>query len=901
MAIKNQILEDTGLHLVQLPGGQVGWTTSQQSATRRQRFELLQQQVIQPHMPSLGLLAARLVVLDGITPQALLLLEQQGAKPYRTSDGVAIEWLAAEPVRIERRLLSPMTLLSWPANIGSDHHLAVTGLATSLSEWLSGQNNYFGVKAPLQTLEGDQLCWLQAVVAGPLFGHLSQMAPLSALPRHAWARLLSHRPLQYDAAKDNPDVGAAGTLVQATLDAEGETYNASVIRMAEDVFRQPTKVAVDGHIKRAWAQSLASLEARLRRAHPAVGLVVAWAAHLCEAGTLDSGNPAASTVKKYALRAMMPLSLQLSRLPEDVERWSADRLRDLYISLMEQTTPSSRGELSASLGSFHAFLQEWFDVPPVVRNQGDWTPGKPAASANVIWDHELRLCIALSKLCDDPRLGNMACACFCIAHENPVRIQDLLRLRLCNLNPYEDTRGPVIEIEVARDAGRGRLKTEDSHRRLFVRSTEGISHLLMWIDLRRKEAAPSDALLFGEKGNDLKVYRHAALHSYVNALVKTVSGDVSLRFHHLRHSRISAETNDILGSVGFTDVNRLEMLAGDAGHASPFTTLRVYSHRYELGLRLWLDLALREQCKLTGLQAQSWLNEKPNTLVQAARRRGLSMFELVWSRLEQRAEVLPTECVDADFQWGSVMPPTAPTPTRSGVSPPVLADALLRLARGESQKSVADLLDCNPHLLEQWLNRVTGWLQHAARSLYPRKFQQVADSSLGELMMMVGADTYRMFNHRLAVLEEYLVSEPDRELLDQSVRGWLTCGRGEHIALGLGLQPRGILRLLRQSGMAPAAVRLVQQSTGKAMSDAARLDLHAAVRLYQEEFGCQPITEIRAPRIDRPDVYLLITSQPRTPQTSSAASCNAVLKAWLVACQAFLLFTMESPRHDEPA
>lgn len=894
MAMKNQSLEGTGLQLTQLPGGQIGWSVNHQTAERRQRFASLQQQVLLPQAPSAALLAARMLTLDAIPPQALPLIEQQGSRPYRTTEGVAIEWIAAEPVRIERRLLSAMTLLAWPSTMSPVQCGAVNGLTANLSDWLTKQSHYTALEKPLEALEGDQLCWLQGVLPGPLFGHLSHMTPLSALPRSTWARQLTRRPLLSNATKDNADVGAAGTLVQATLDAEGDTYNASVIRMAEAVFRQPTKVIADGHLKRSWAQSLASLEARLRRAHPSVGLVVAWAAHMCESGTLDSGNPAARTVKKYALRGMWPLSQQLSRLPDDIERWTADRLGNIYISLMEQTTPNSRGEMSAALGSFHSFLQEWFDVSPVVRHQGDWTPGKPAVSANAIWDHELRQCIDLSGLCDDPRLGRMAAVCFSIARENPVRIQDLLRLRLCSLHLYEDAQGTVFEIEVARDAGRGRLKTEDSQRRLFVRSAEGIDRILEWLEQRRKEAAPADALLFGEKGNDRKVYRRAALHSYVNALVKSVTGDVSLRFHHLRHSRISAELNAILCSIGFTDVNRLEMLAGDAGHASPFTTIRVYSHLYESALRLWLDLALREQCKLTALQAQAWLNEKPNTLVQAARRRGLSMFELVWSRLAQRIEGLPIESVDADFQWSAVIPPTVAKPARTGVSPAVLGDALLRLAKGESSQTVAELVDIAPHLIEQWVNRVTAWLKEVARTLHPRKLRLLDNASLSELLMMVGADTERMFSHRLAGLEEHLADEPDRQLMEQAVHGWLACGRGEHIALGRKLPARGILRLLRSSGLSPAAVRLVQQPNDSAPSDAAQLDLHEAARLYQEEFGCQPITEVRAPRVDRPDVYLLITSQPQKPVTASAASCNAVLKAWLVACQAFLLFTTKA-------
>lgn len=117
MAMKNQSLEGTGLHLTQLPGGQIGWSVNHQTAERGQRFASLQQQVLLPQAPSAALLAARMVTLDAVPPEAMLLIEQQGSRPYRTTEGVAIEWIAAEPVRIERRLLSPMTLLAWPSTM----------------------------------------------------------------------------------------------------------------------------------------------------------------------------------------------------------------------------------------------------------------------------------------------------------------------------------------------------------------------------------------------------------------------------------------------------------------------------------------------------------------------------------------------------------------------------------------------------------------------------------------------------------------------------------------------------------------------------------------------------------------------------------------------------------------
>ena len=899
MGRRSEIQENTELPMVHMAGGQIRWSVTELTQARAQRFVLVQKRVLSALPVSSALLAARMVALDAVPPQALALIEEQGSKPYKVSDSIAIEWLASEPVRIERRLLSSMTVLAWPMGGSADTLGAVTGLAAGLGAWLSMHESYASLEKPVEVLAADQLCWLQAVVPGPLVGHCTGMATLSALPRNAWARLEVGRPLQCDEVQEVSDVGASGTLVQATLDAEGDAYSAGTIRMAEDVFRQRSSVRVDGHIKRAWAQSLLALEGRLRRAHPAVGLVVAWASHMCEAGTLDSANPAALTVKKYALRAMEPLGLQLSKLPQDIEHWSAERLGDLYAGLMEQTNSGSRGEMSAALGSFHAFLQEWFGVPPVARSRGDWTPGKPGVDVNVVWDHEVSRCIHLSSACEDKRLGRMAAACFWIARENPVRIQDLLRLRICNLHPYHDAQGPVLEIEVVRDANRGRLKTEDSQRRLFMRNCEGIAHVLAWLAFRQSEAGPPDALVFGERGNDRKVYRQAALHSYVNTMIKRVSGDAGLRFHHLRHSRISAEVHAILSSVGYTDVNRLEMLAGDAGHASPYTTLRVYSHRYEQALRLWLDLALRHQQHLSGHQAQAWLDEKPNTLIQAARRRGLSLLELMCMRLALRAHSLRVEGVEDGLHWGDVAPPSASVPRLSPASPAVLADALLRLANGQSVQGVATLLNVDTMQVQQLLDRLLPWLQEAARNLHPRKFQKGHAADLASLTKIVGADMDRMFSDRLQPLREHLADEANSKEMAQAIEGWMRCGRGEHIALGHGLPARGLVRLLRTSGVAPAAVRIVHQSPGPNSEAATEVDLNAAIHLFQEEFGCQPIVEARSARVDRPKVYLQISSQPRAPLTPSAASCNAVFKAWLVACQAYLLFTSATHHHDD--
>ncbi len=898
--------KDSGVRFRPAPGGQASWSLTTETHARLQRFEHFQNFVLEASTPSLGLLAARLVGLDGVSPSVLELLSAQTARPYKMSDAVAIEWADINPTRLERRLLHPMTVLAWPVEPDADGPMAPLKLKKHFIDWLDRCPPYRHVSNPVVELQGDQLCWLQEVLPGTLVIHHTGTDVLSALDRSTWARKECGRPLLQETPIDVSDIGATCDLVQAALDSATDARNLSFIAAAEGIFKMPVTTKEDGHVKRAWAQALGLMGGQLRRSHPAVGVVIAWAAHMCEAGTMESENPAANTVKRYALRAMSPLGQGLSQFTNDVHHWSGARLADLYADLIQKTASTSRPEMSAALGSFHAFLQEWFGTPPVTKQGKVWSPKLPNVNANILWQHEIETCLTTCNSCEDARLGQSAATLLWIARENPVRIQDLLRIRLCNLHFYSETAGEVLEIEVARDAARGRLKTDDAQRRLFVRHPQALVHLRRWRDQRRAEAAPEEALLLGEPNEDQKIYRQAALHRYVNTLVKQVSGDPRLRFHHLRHTRISTEVSALLSSGATSDLSRLDVLAADAGHASPHTTLYTYSHFYEHPFRLWLDCTFCARMKLTGLQSQAWLDDKANTLVQAARRGKLTLYELTWQRLAKRALGLPLPRVDDGFQWGEISAPHMSKPIPSTVSPSVMADVILRLSKGSAPERIAVLLQTDSTTVHALENELKAWLQNLARSLYPRKFQRTTHHDLATLLNLMGADMERMFGERLNSLHErFSAKEPSHPMkteMRQAIDAWLACGRGDHIALGKDLPARGILRLLRESSVSPGAVRIVHQidpiaSQGGLAPTLAfpknpvpSVNLHSAIRLFTEEFGCQPVVEMRTRRVDRPDVYLLLSHQPTATTTPSAASCNGVLKAWLVACKGFLLF-----------
>lgn len=908
--------QSSGIEFVQKPGGQIEWSVRHEARARIARFHEFQIEASMRQEASAGLFAACLVAFDGLSPAHLGRLNDASTFLYRIGNANVMEWKASDPARIERRRISTLTARSW---FGSVNERATKETLFGSSKDLRGQLSlllralpaYAKVDRPLVQLVSDQICWLHEFLPAMLFAHVAEVSPFCAIPRSAWVRMERQRPIREFSDAEVHDIGAAGTLVEATLEAEGEAFSAGLIRMAEDCFKKSHPSAIDGHTKRLWAQELEELASRVRRAHPSVGIVIGWGAHLAEAGTVDSSNPAADTVKRYALRVMHPLASALHALPANLDQWTPERMHRVYLSLMEATTPSSRSETSAALSSFHAYLQEWFDVAPLEAGVGKWAPSAPSISANIVWEHEIHQCIEFSRLCEDKRLGNIAECCFWIAKECPVRIQDLLRLRLHHVRFGSIGGQAIVEIDVVRNASHGRLKTTDSQRRLVIREPKAIRCIRDWCEQRRGEAAPEGAVLFGDPNDDRKVYRRAALHGYLNALVKQVSGDSSIRFHHLRHSRISQSVETIIRSSNLADVNQMEILAAEAGHSSPRTTLSTYTHLYSESLRQWLDLALIESLKVSGAQGQALLGIKANTLIQTARRRRVSLAHHVWTTLESKGKDFGIERVDAGFSCSEVVIPTVSKGTVFRVTPVTVADAMLRLARGDARSSAEPLVGLSGEAFCKWEASVIDWLARHARALFPRKHLKAKLTGIGPLLHALDLDVDRLFSDRMKSLREFVTGDPPSDLLKNAVISWESCGRGSFISLEDGTQPRGLFRLLKAAGIEAAAVRLVfQTSEAPTVKMAPGISSQSnqpcadefsdrrlpsnAERIFEQEFGQSPMIETRSPRVDRPKAYLVLSSTPRASITRSAATTNGVFKAWMVMNKAYLLLSNKS-------
>jgi len=873
----------------------VSWSVPVDSAARARRFALMQRQAIMAPDAKTGVLSARLVSLDGIHPCALPDIEQSKCLPYKVSTHLAIEWQASNPNRLERRFVSALTVRCWASH-------GTSGLTRSLLEFVTNSAPYQAITDPIAELRKDFECWLNEALPASLFAHCCGQSCLSAVDRSTWGRLETRQALAtYDAGnqqEQDPDVGSTGVLIDAAVDGQGKAISTVLLKTVLDILGEKHTSNIDGLSKRRWAIEIGKLAGRVRSSNAKTGVLMAWPVHMCEAGTLAESNPAASTIQNYTRKALLKLASAIGQLDDDPENWTLYKLLAVYQILISAEPLSTRGILSAALANFHHYLTEWFDVAPLEYGLQAGNSAEQFVLAEVIWSHEIDWCLETASTASDPIIGRYAQAMLHIASEQGVRVQDLRRLRMCSIHFAIDASGPYCEIEVARDASRGRLKTVQSQRRLIIRQVSTIDCIRQLVTQRHNEGATNSAFFFGDPADDKKLYQPGAIHAYLNTLIKHATGVPRTRFHTLRHTAISQQVEVAWCSSSIPDVNPLEIIAAASGHISPFTTLRTYSHLYEQPIRFWLNLALHEMQGLSTKNLGELVSLKPNTLVQTARRKALTPLAYAWHLLEAKSQGLEIDSAAKPYQWADPKPVEVSTPRDRGLTVAIVERSLQDLIQGQTIQGLAHRLQINAGTAETWLATLMVNLQARVRAAFPRaSLRMDLDSmSLMELIALLGGDMARTHQAKYHALYEYFQSSPDTAVLRTAVNSWNGCTQGKFISLNPAHKARGLFQLFAQAKVNPLLLRPLMQNP---MSDASASDgksewTDATVKMqvrdvFSQELGTVPIIEPRQFRADRPMVYLAWTSDKSANATSSAAGEVAGLVTWLICAQAYLL------------
>ena len=245
-----------------------------------------------------------------------------------------------------------------------------------------------------------------------------------------------------------------------------------------------------------------------------------------------------------ALSYMADVAIYLitSAADEDLVTMDAEELHDLYADAIALCPPSPKAHphdliaqrCAEALRRFHGFLQFGFGAPPVdFHDLVSSHNGRINVDANVIsyTEYEQLQQVLFPGQTGDTR-QKMRSLIAMLAFRCGLRRGECLRLRLCDFHP-----GSCPELLV-RNSRYGRTKSSSSVRRLPLHallSDDQLQNLKDWVDYRASVvgSALPEALMF-DVPDPIGVEK--ALMTPIRMALHQVTGDTTLRFHHLRHS-----------------------------------------------------------------------------------------------------------------------------------------------------------------------------------------------------------------------------------------------------------------------------------------------------------------------------------------------------------------------------
>lgn len=832
-----------------------------------------------------GIEVAALCVFDAVRPSDLSVAALGMAHVYTWRHLHLLEWRAEKPPRWERRALNPTTIDLLHAK-GRLRGEVEVDLHSRLCNYLDRRVEYADFKRVDRVFEfeRDLMCWWYQCLPMPLFFHLVGVQPLSAVSRACLACAdhdLVPTPASSvgsPAAVEFADDNSCAELLDMVHQSAGRDSSAIVLKQALEIVSMSDS-ETDALAKRRWIGGLLGLRMLAVSTGPVTSLLLAWAVDLIESGTARQPNPPKKTVYEYLRRALLPLFEALREMGDTPDTWAIEVLASVYQVLVATQSPGNQGTMASAMTSFHRFLQEWYDAPPLRRPLHADVP-LPEARAIVIWPRRLEMARAwVPQITDDPLLAECIQVVLAIAGEAPSRAKEILFLRLGNVIDH----GHCIEIEIAPSWRTDRLKTSWSQRRLLVRDP-------MSMEIIRKRLAKVVALrsgprtlLFADPAAPRSVYRRAQISQAVARLLRAAMGDPQAVGHSLRHAAISLAMEPSLMTSSIWGIDRFRVVAVDSGHATGTTTLVSYTHLYEAALRTWLDAALT---KLVPLKSQ--IAAKLGGITEAALRKRSSRLQSNTSDLgwlivrESASRIKLPEAADA-FEWMPAQPPVPIARSRMPFGPGVTLMLLERMVGGASPDETADaflmeraelgrLNDCALHVIK--VAEACIWPRRAASRKPP---PVTLGDALGELDLRPGQATHR----KLAVLHEWLQVERPTDVLQAAVRSWLVCRRGEYLALDEPRAIAGLYRLLTEASIDPAQLRVGLR--GEAFEDD-ESDLRRTVeRDFLTAFGVRPRVFLAAPRDRVAKAYLQLDAPDTMQRQHGRAGSLAGLDLLLVA------------------
>ncbi|WP_417522369.1 hypothetical protein, partial [Marinobacter sp.] len=337
------------------------------------------------------------------------------------------------------------------------------------------------------------------------------------------------------------------------------------------------------------------------------------------------------------LELLLPFATDILN-PESLD---SDEWQSIYETLVS-SFPGNGGNLRGALSEWHEFLHRYYGMPRIPMEEGSGY----RVDAAILTPLEYHRAKSFLMARADDELAEIQLALLIMGFRCGLRRTE------CWARQYGDFHGlgdpnvnnPELLVRPTKIAG---VKSDAAIRRLPLRllltgdELEWLTGFVNGRKLRRANDEPRDALFEDPVSKTFRIQEKWAFDG-LTALLRSVSGDENIRFHHLRHSFASltllrllerepfdllpepwVRSNDvelmptvqgsgITVNAGVANAWRpLSQLAQWMGHSSERVTLKSYTHLLDLALRQYL---LSDDRSYTIAQQQTLLDKTSGAL-----------------------------------------------------------------------------------------------------------------------------------------------------------------------------------------------------------------------------------------------------------------------------------------------
>lgn len=489
-------------------------------------------------------------------------------------------------------------------------NLNANELPKNLQEFLAAARTRIGLHVP-------------GYLASFAEGHLMSVS----VPPATWTRLCESRAVPVSRGDESDDDSIAEVVKKVTWGGGDETSadQGKILRRLKRV------VSAEGKSAAQCEQEISGIIAQQRgRLFPILGYLASWSLyHLSR----KKGN-SPSTVERYLSSVADELLVVCES--EDLLEWSPGEFEENYQRVIELVRKESNKKFARdTLGRFHRFLVQMYHVHPVGDGffRGRSAPAEVRVDANLVSQREFDLvkkvlgfddAISFFRSgMDAPVEGGIppsesnrqlvsrsTIICLLtaiIGFRCGLRRSEVRYLRLIDV--HDDGRAELI----VRPTRARKLKSLSATRRISLHvllQPDELRLLLSWkaCRLREEKKVEQQTLLFCASGLPTTPMPEAKVYPAIREALSMVTGDATLRYHHLRHSfttwllvRVTGKSTGLREEAPFLDHQEFDddrvstireqlmgneplgrkgvfLVAALCGHAEVSTTSESYIH-----------------------------------------------------------------------------------------------------------------------------------------------------------------------------------------------------------------------------------------------------------------------------------------------------------------------------------